>query len=104
MYVDIMFINEVGMVKLVPAGKNQLMRVIDMQWQLQRTALLLVTYRGKFHMSVLLFLRREGTIICEVTGTRRYSVDLPQGGLEIPCKLFFTAEALEVDKLHMLLK
>ena len=27
-----------------------------------------------------LFLRRNGTILCEVTGTRRKSSDLPQGG------------------------
>ena len=30
------------------------------------------------------FLRRGGTIYCIVTNTRRYSADLPQGGLEIP--------------------
>ena len=32
-----------------------------------------------------LFLRRGGTIRCRVAGGRRYSYDLPQGGLEIPC-------------------
>ena len=31
-----------------------------------------------------LFLRRGGSIHCMVTGRRRYSVDLPQGGLEVP--------------------
>ena len=36
-----------------------------------------------------LFLRRGGTIICTVTGGRRYSADLPQGGLEVPCSLLF---------------
>ena len=51
-----------------------------------------------------LFLRRGGTIDCVVTGTRRYSADLPQGGLKIPCKLSFTAKARETDKLHILLK
>ena len=30
-----------------------------------------------------LFLRRGGIIQCSVTGNRRYSTDLPQGGLEI---------------------
>ena len=34
-----------------------------------------------------LFLRRGGVIICEVTAARRYSVDLVEGGLEIPCML-----------------
>ena len=51
-----------------------------------------------------LFLLRGGTISCVVIGTRRYSVDLPKGGLEIPCKLLFTAKACEVDKQHTLLK
>ena len=36
-----------------------------------------------------LFLFRNGTIDCIVIGARRYSADLPQGGLEVPCKLVF---------------
>ena len=28
------------------------------------------------------FIRRLGTITCQVTGSRRYASDLPQGGLE----------------------
>ncbi len=39
----------------------------------------------------LLFLRRGGTIQCTVKSRRRYSADLPQGGLEISCTLIFTA-------------
>ena len=31
-----------------------------------------------------LFLKRQGKISCKVLGRRRYSVDLPQEGLEIP--------------------
>ena len=38
-----------------------------------------------------LFLRRGGNICCIVTGRRRFSADLPQGGLEIPCTLMFKA-------------
>ena len=34
-----------------------------------------------------LFLRRGNEITCRVIGHRRYSVDLPQGGLEVPCIL-----------------
>jgi len=37
------------------------------------------------------FLRRVGVIESEVTGARQYSADLPQGGMEVPCKLTFTA-------------
>ena len=36
-----------------------------------------------------IFLRKEGTITCTVSGERRYSRDLTQGGLEIPCLLIF---------------
>ena len=37
-----------------------------------------------------LFLRRHGTIACRVNGSRRYSRDLPHGGLEVPCILIFS--------------
>ena len=50
-----------------------------------------------------LFLLRNGTIDCIVTDGRRYSVDLPQGGLEIPCKLIFNGKHEEIEKLKCLL-
>ena len=34
-----------------------------------------------------IFIRRGGSIVSNVTGSRRYSSDLEKGGLEIPCKL-----------------
>ncbi len=43
-----------------------------------------------------LFLRRGGLIQCTVTGSRRYSEDLPQGGLEIPCGLTFKIDRKDV--------
>ena len=42
-----------------------------------------------------IFIRRGGTIISRVNGTRRYSSDIPQGGLEIPCVLTFLAKNFE---------
>lgn len=36
---------------------------------------------------------------CIVTGGRRYSADLPQGGLEIPCKLHFEGKSKEITKV-----
>jgi len=36
-----------------------------------------------------IFIRRGGSITCQVSGSRRYSEDLPQGGLEVPCTLIF---------------
>ena len=45
-----------------------------------------------------IFLRRGGSITC-----RRYSADLPQGGMEIPCKPSFTSSKMkEVDMLRVL--
>ena len=46
-----------------------------------------------------LFIRRGGSISCSVSGRRRYSSDLPQGGLEIPCVLVFKGESKEINKL-----
>lgn len=50
-----------------------------------------------------LFMRRGGDITCQVTGGRKYSSDLPQGGMEIPCILNFKGEPKEVKKLIKLL-
>ena len=36
-----------------------------------------------------IFIRRGGSLVCVVTGARQYSTDLPQGGLEIPCRYIF---------------
>lgn len=50
-----------------------------------------------------LFLRRHGTITCQVNGSRRYSSDLPQGGLEVPCVLIFSGECLLINKVKNLI-
>jgi len=42
-----------------------------------------------------IFIRRGGSIVSNVTGSRRYSSDLEQVGLEIPCKLMFSAGTKE---------
>ena len=47
---------------------------------------------------------RQGGIECTITGARRYSADLPQGGLEIPRLLLFKASPKEVKKLKKLWK
>ncbi len=57
----------------------------------------------KIAAACALFLARNGTISCEVTGICCYSGDLPQGGLEIPCKLTFRWELKVVRKLKALL-
>ena len=37
--------------------------------------------------------------MCSISGRRRHSTDLPQGGLEVPCRLLFRGEAKEIKKL-----
>ena len=49
------------------------------------------------------FLRRGGVITCTITGVRQYSNDLPQGGLEVPCRLKFSASSKEINKIIKLL-
>ena len=46
-----------------------------------------------------LFLRRGGMIDCIITASRRFSADLPQGGLEVPCTLKFKGEPKDVKKV-----
>ena len=53
-----------------------------------------------------LFLQKPNAVIqCYVTGVRRHSSDLPQGGLEVPCKLKFSGgNSEELRKVYVLLK
>ena len=51
-----------------------------------------------------LFLRHGGVIHCTVTGTRCYSQDLVQGGLQIPCILHFEGNQLDTVKAEKLIK
>ena len=50
-----------------------------------------------------LFLRRGGSLTCRVTGRRRYSSDLHQGGLEIPCLLIFRGEEKDIKNIKKLI-
>ena len=50
------------------------------------------------------FIRRGGLILCRVSGSRRYSSDLPQGGLEVPCVLTFRVSKIkEIEKARNLI-
>ena len=51
-----------------------------------------------------LFLQRRGSIICRVSIHRRFSEDLPQGSLEIPCMMIFTGEAKRTAKAKDLIE
>ena len=51
-----------------------------------------------------LFLRKGGMISCKITGSRRYSSDLIQGGLEVPCILLFEGAKSLVEKVMCLLQ
>ena len=51
-----------------------------------------------------MFLPRSGTITCRVTASRRYSGNLPQVGLEIPCLLTFKGTMKDIAKITRLVK
>ena len=52
-----------------------------------------------------LFLLLGGTICCEITDNqRRYSSDLPQGGMEVPCKFIFQGDTKCVAKVRKLIQ
>ena len=50
-----------------------------------------------------LFLQLGGKITATVVSTRRYSRDLPQGGLEIPCQYTLEGPTNEVRKIRIFL-
>ena len=56
----------------------------------------------KLSAMCLLFLRRIGSIMCQVTGSKRYSGDLPQGGLEIHVCLFLLMNLLKLKSFKPL--
>jgi hypothetical protein len=60
--------------------------------------------RRKVSRVCAVLLKRGGSIRCTVTGRRRYSADLPQGGLEIPCFVVFEGKFKEIEKLKRVLK
>ena len=51
-----------------------------------------------------LYLRQAGSIVCCVTGSRLFSVDLARGGLEIPCVLTFQGDAKHTAKAKKLVE
>ena len=51
-----------------------------------------------------LFLRKGGNISCIVNGRHQYSSDLPQGGLEVPCRLIFKGNKKDINKIKLLLQ
>ena len=50
-----------------------------------------------------LFLERSGAISCTISGSRTPSVDLPQGGLELPCTLTFSGHPNLLAKVKEIL-
>ena len=50
-----------------------------------------------------LFLERNGAITCTITGPRRRSADLPQGGMELPCVLAFSGDHSDLLKVKRIM-
>ena len=57
----------------------------------------------KILVACTLFIKKRGIIDCIVTGRRRYSCDLPRGGLEVPCVYRFHGNSELVSKIKRLL-
>ena len=53
----------------------------------------------KISAACYLFIKRNGSISCVITGKRQYSIDLPQGGLDVPCLLRFRGVSDNVAKI-----
>ena len=49
-------------------------------------------------------MRKGGLITCEIIGRYRYSRDLPQGGMDVPCRLHFSGQKNEVYKIENFIK
>ena len=47
--------------------------------------------------------KHNSSISCKITGSRRYSHDLPQGGMEVPCTLTFQGQKDFVEKARKML-
>ena len=47
--------------------------------------------------------KHNSSISCKITGSRRYSHDLPQGGMEVPCTLTFQGQKGFVEKARKML-
>ena len=65
-------------------------------------------FQGFYHeCQCSLFITRGGAITCVVNGAQRYSLDLLQGGLKVPCKLLLSSlckiatRSCNLNKLHV---
>ena len=57
----------------------------------------------KMLAACVLLLERGGTISCTVSGSRLFSTDLPQEGLEVPCTMKFQGPPKHVAKMQKLI-
>ena len=58
------------------------------------------------HISAICYVflgKHYSSISCKITGSRRYSHDLPQGGMEVPCTLTFQGQKGFVEKARKML-
>ncbi len=58
----------------------------------------------KYSQTFWWFIHHGGTIQCAVTGGRKYSEDLVQGGLEVTCSLTATGDRALMYKLKRLIQ
>ena len=90
------------------SGKLKLAQLFNVKGKLAIPTIFMLLKSGvivghipkKISATFSLFLRRGGAIHCTATGAKRYSADLEQGGLEVPCVLKFVGDE---EKLKFLL-
>ena len=74
--------------RLAVRGKQEMFLIPLLAVYVQKNGDMVGHVPRKISVICSLFLCRNGTIHCKVTGSRRHSSDIAQGRLEIPCQLF----------------
>ena len=106
MYVDIMSIKAYGLlpsVKILSVRQNLETEDPYAVKVMTNTGITVEHVPRRISTLCHLFLLKKGSITCQITGNRRYSVDLPQGGLEVPCNLTFVGLDRDIGKVVQLI-
>lgn len=84
-------------------GEKIAIHVTDMPWLLKGEEI--VGHVPQYMSTACsLFMRRGGSVYCTITERRRYSRDLPQGGMEVLCLFRFVGNGGELKKLKSFFK
>ena len=85
------------------ASVSELILMIHLQLQYVKRIVPWAIFQELFLQCDMFLGKPESSISCKVTGPRRYSHDLPQGGMEIPCTIEFKGDEINVNKLKWII-